>query len=143
MLPPEITLPLASAGGALVFSFIRPDRQSWVRSCGNMGCGTVISVFSAPAVCEWRGWDSIHQQHIAAFGIGLIGMVCCRAIVASVESDSAKVLMQLARRFIGVESERTPDEPRPKVDTPPPMLPPLPPMQRPRPDSDGLGAKGT
>lgn len=82
ILPLQASLALAGLGGSFVFACVRPDRESWLRSSLTIACGAMASFWLTPAVCESYEWQSVHLQHAAAFSIGFLGMVFCKAVLA-------------------------------------------------------------
>lgn len=113
ILPTEATMLLAGLAGALVFAFIRPERESLVKAIGNLVVGTVTSFWLTPALADWRDWSNLHGRHAAAFVVGLVGLVGCRLIVQLAESETAT---RLFKRMLG-----WPDDERrnPGPDKPP------------------------
>ena len=105
LLPPAATLFLAGLAGSLVFAFVRPE-PSWLKGLSNIGVGTLVSMWTTPALCEWRGWASIHQQHLAAFSIGLLGVIGCKTFIALAETEATKAaaegLVRGIKRALGI-----------------------------------------
>lgn len=90
LLPIEATRALAGAAGSLVFAFIAPDRESWIKALAKIFTGTVASFWLAPFLCEWREWKTPAEQHAVAFGLGLVGFICCKAVISAAESEAAQ-----------------------------------------------------
>lgn len=105
----EISRFFAGLSGSLVFAFVRPDREDWLRSMMSVLGGALTSFFLAPAFCEWRDLESVHAKHAVAFGFGLIGMIVCRLVVTSAQSESAKTAWEAVfrglKRMIGIKDE--------------------------------------
>lgn len=104
-LPVEVTLLLASLLGASAFGFIRPYNGPWYYAAVGIGLGTGLGFFLTPAIVEWLEWESQHRTHLVAVGVGLFGMIGCRASVAAAESEATKIVtdwaLGIVKRILG------------------------------------------
>ncbi len=123
-LPHWLTMSLAGLGGACVFAMIQPDRKSWLRSLASIVVGFKAALWLTPALCEWRGYESIHVQHAVAFSVGLIGNPLCRLILSEATAEAATVIKDAVARFFNRKNGGGEPPPRGK---------------HPRPDSDNFG----
>ncbi len=103
------TLCVASLGGAMVYCFVRPDRENWMRSLASIAGGTAIGIVVAPAISEHYVLDSVHTQHAVALLCGLLGMTVAKSAVQSAESELAKqitdAVSKIIRRILGIAGE--------------------------------------
>ena len=111
--PAPFTMFAAGAAGALVFSFLRPDRSSLSKAATNISVGTLTSYFVTPFFCEWRELTTIHQQHVTAFAFGLLGVIFCKAIIAGAENELAegigRAISRYVRRVLLIDRDEPPE----------------------------------
>ena len=122
-LPIIVTTALFGLGGACVFAMISPDRKSVLKATASILVGSIASLALTPAICEWVSWDSFHNTHATAFGIGLVGNPLCRFALSE---GTLEMLKNAALRLFNL---RNGDGPRP---------PKGPREKHPQPDSDVL-----
>lgn len=116
-LPISLTLALSGLGGACVFAMIQPDRESWLRSGASIAVGFLAALFTAPALCEWRGWESHPVQHATAFAIGLLGNPLCRVVLSEGTLAAVGAVKDAIKRVFGHGENGTPRPPRPRPDS--------------------------
>lgn len=123
VLEPHIALLLASLWGALTYPAIgerNATLRGWlIYGMIGTGCGFIFS----PLICEWRQVESPYAWPAGGFVFGMLGVVICRAVIASAQSDTAQMVTQTVANFIrrvtGNEPPRKPPgDPNPGSDPP-------------------------
>lgn len=105
ILPLWATVAIASAAGAWTYAIIRPYRDGWLPAISSVSCGTIMGVFFSYSICEYMGWNSIHQHHAVAFAVGLLGMIMARAAVALTETEAGQIAKRTLKRLLGLPDD--------------------------------------
>lgn len=93
--------------GATIFGFVRPDREDNKRALLSIAAGIAISLVTAPAICHYSKFHDWEYEAAVAFVIGLVGMTCCKILVAAIQTTKTEGLIPwlllVAKKFLGIK----------------------------------------